>query len=515
MPLTRHETDVDQLAAPAEDGGVLAWPEPDRIIELINENQLQREQVEGKVGSNRRGALPILVGHQPEMMHPGVWIKLVAATRLARRTSRNAMFVCVDHDLANGIPLHVPIREAERWRTHTIKLGHPGLHSFEQEPVRNTDEWFALFNDPVIPADSSAWPVFKDAFLESRNDPAMNDYVGRWSLGINALLSACGESPIDIVRIRDVFLPDAPTHDNQSFKFVAKLLRRASEFAWSYNRALGEYRRQRGIRGDAHPIPDLAIDSERVELPFWIVRGDQPRSRLYVRQSQATGITFFAGASTICSVDSRRLESEPEAALRESLGAWRIRPRALSLTLFLRLHESDLFIHGIGGAKYDVITDAIMRDFFCTKPPGYACVTATARLPFDQSDSTGVVNGVATAVNQLRAARFNPQRVLPPSQRMGDVAVALAERERGISDGRNLRETARKNHAARRSAFQRIRNANQRIADLCPTLVDDAERSLAFALRTAEDRVVTYSREWFTGLYAIDQLRALCAKLPW
>ncbi len=66
----------------------------------------------------------------------------------------------------------------------------------------------------------------------------------------------------------------------------------------------------------------------------------------------------------------------------------RIRPRALITTMYARLILSDLFIHGIGGAKYDEVTDAIIRRFFNIEPPGYVTATATVRLPLERPQVT-------------------------------------------------------------------------------------------------------------------------------
>ena len=58
-----------------------------------------------------------------------------------------------------------------------------------------------------------------------------------------------------------------------------------------------------------------------------------------------------------------------------------IRPRALTTTMYARLILSHLFLHGIGGAKYDELTDAIIEQFFGVTPPGFVTLTATCRLP--------------------------------------------------------------------------------------------------------------------------------------
>ena len=54
-----------------------------------------------------------------------------------------------------------------------------------------------------------------------------------------------------------------------------------------------------------------------------------------------------------------------------------ILPRAVTLTLFLRLYRLDLFIHGVGGGNYEWIQDRIIERFFKQKPSPYAVVSGT------------------------------------------------------------------------------------------------------------------------------------------
>ncbi len=60
---------------------------------------------------------------------------------------------------------------------------------------------------------------------------------------------------------------------------------------------------------------------------------------------------------------------------------FKVRTRALTTTLFARLFLADLFIHGIGGGKYDELTDAIVRRFYGFEPPRYLVLSATRWLP--------------------------------------------------------------------------------------------------------------------------------------
>ena len=65
-------------------------------------------------------------------------------------------------------------------------------------------------------------------------------------------------------------------------------------------------------------------------------------------------------------------------------GGVRIRSRALVTTLWARLALGDLFIHGIGGAKYDRVTDLLIERFFGLRPPGLLVLSATLHLPIER-----------------------------------------------------------------------------------------------------------------------------------
>ena len=70
-----------------------------------------------------------------------------------------------------------------------------------------------------------------------------------------------------------------------------------------------------------------------------------------------------------------------------ALGAWlrrndlRLSPRALTLTMLLRLFVADQFVHGIGGARYDQVTDTLIARHFNLEPPRFAVTTATLYFP--------------------------------------------------------------------------------------------------------------------------------------
>ena len=65
----------------------------------------------------------------------------------------------------------------------------------------------------------------------------------------------------------------------------------------------------------------------------------------------------------------------------------RLRTRALTTTMFCRYLLGDLFIHGIGGAKYDELGDSIARRFFAINPPGFLTLSLTLWLGLPDRDT--------------------------------------------------------------------------------------------------------------------------------
>jgi hypothetical protein len=126
-----------------------------------------------------------------------------------------------------------------------------------------------------------------------------------------------------------------------------------------------------------------------------------------------------------------------DALSRMEEHAIRFRPRAIITTLVSRMLVADVFVHGIGGAAYDQITDEIVRRLTGCDPPRYAMVSGTLRLP-----AAAVYEGPARLdpeaqladVNRLlRDLEFHPERHLQPLDGQPDeVRDLVAEKWRWI-----------------------------------------------------------------------------------
>jgi hypothetical protein len=123
---------------------------------------------------------------------------------------------------------------------------------------------------------------------------------------------------------------------------------------------------------------------------------------------------------------------------------------------------SDLFLHGIGGAKYDQATDWIARQFFGFELPQFATVSATLRLPIAyERAETGDENQLR---QQGREMLYHPERFtsangpLPPEE--SQAVARLIETKLHWIHTPKTRDNARERHLA-------ITRANQ---DLQPFL---------------------------------------------
>jgi hypothetical protein len=182
----------------------------------------------------------------------------------------------------------------------------------------------------------------------------------------------------------------------------------------------------------------------------------------------------------------------------------KIRSRALITTLWARLVLGDLFLHGIGGAKYDQVTDLLMERFFKLPPPGMLVISATLHLPIARS--AAVFAAPAAIAAQLRELAYHPERFLPASAgKDGEVAALVEAKLRWIHTPQTAENA--------RPRWQSIRQINealgQRLSDRRRRLLQS--QGEAVELMRAE-KILAW-REYGFCLYPQASLREFLAGL--
>ena len=175
----------------------------------------------------------------------------------------------------------------------------------------------------------------------------------------------------------------------------------------------------------------------------------------------------------------------------------RLRTRALTTTLFSRFLLGDLFIHGIGGAKYDELGDEIARRFFRVEPPGFLTVSMTLWLGLPAEPASAA--DLAGVDRRLRDLRFNPDRHL--SEPYGEELRNLV---RAKQEAIAQRLASRRERKARRLAIRRV---NEAIRPSVRMLQDEFLGRKSEILRRLRSNRAARNREFSSVLHAEERLR--------
>ncbi len=523
--------------APPFDGGLLVEPAQSAAIARIAENAARlstwdydfqgrradalrkkaREEVLGlargflashgldsprfDVATARSSSIPLVVtGHQPELFHPGVWVKNFITAAAAHSQGGVGLNLIVDNDIPKSSSIQVPRARDDLVDTESVDFDRWGSETPYEDWRATNEDQLAGFPDRVrlVMGDLVADPIL-DAFwprvVARRGDVGT---IGlRFALARHELESSWGVDNLE--------LPLSTICESDSFLwFASHLLAQLPRYRRVHNAALGEYRAAHGIRSRNHPVAALARQGDWLEAPFWVWRAEQPRRRaLLARQHGRLMELRIAGENEIlielpltpesqacCAVE--RLRELPARSIR-------LRTRALLTTLYSRLLLGDLFIHGIGGSKYDELGDEIMRLFLGIEPPGFLTVSMTVWLGLPQDYTSP--DDVASIDRQLRDLRFNPDRHLsePLTE---EVRNSIREKRQAIAGSLDT-------HRQRTGRCQIIRRCNHALQPFVEEKRVGLTARRSKVWERARSNRVARNREFAFVLHSAKRLRRL------
>jgi hypothetical protein len=269
------------------------------------------------------------VAHQPYFFNPGVSLKFIFLHDL-NLGKKKIIFVDTDK-----IKLEVKLPYLERKMTFL-----------------DTEE--VLFNY-FTPQEKE----FKNFFLEIENklkkDSSLKEVLSNFlnfkeilfdNLKKKFLKEVLGETFLKFYKINQEWCFLTDLFDKSFYDFFFKIYQESDYFRDVFNNTLDDYKKNFKFRFKNFPFPKL----EKEGLPFWILK------------------------------ENKRIRFFKKDYKREEAKKLKIFPRAITLTIFLRLYKLDFFIHGVGGANYEWVTDRIIERFFKKSPPSYAVVSGTFLL---------------------------------------------------------------------------------------------------------------------------------------
>lgn len=344
---------------------------PEEIQAIKDELQRELGSIEG-FDSHK----PVVAtGHQAIFFHPGILAKETMAADIAALSGANALTIVLDND-PSELFFTYPVFRPD---TAPYRGGEARVEEIRVEKLSVSLGRSFMGRKLINRAQGELW--------EKMASTMPNHLKGRLSQKtleqVEASFDTClrlRESYGDLADyITHCRLQDPPmqkyniipvkvsflTKTRAWAMFCETIIRNHEKFRREYNGALESYRRERHVKNHAQPAPNL-MDGE---IPFWS----------YYEETGGREKTFYG--------ESLKGTRGDKGGVGERI----LLPRAVTLSLFLRLFLSDLFIHGMGGQKYDIVTNRIVTQFYGVEPPKFLVKSRTLKLSLDPSSP---LNGV-------------------------------------------------------------------------------------------------------------------------
>lgn len=323
----------------------------------------------------------VFSGHQPVVFHSGILAKLFAQHEAADRSGAARVWIVADQDPVDLSLLRIPVGNGKQLRLHELQLLAPGS------------------TPPGVP--SAALPAMDPLEVQDERLHELVSYLQGYaheaSLGRQFAAAtiglACDRLGIEMPRMLH----------------ASELLGLPSEALWQYTHKMSadphECVKAYNNAVRAHPdarVRPLQIEGDRVELPLWGLRKHRAR----------------------VAVDTDNIGEFGQAELA---------PRGLLMSLLVRAHLGELFIHGTGGWVYDRITQDWARDWLGIELAPMAMATATHHL--DLGFDPGEVVGVDDASWAYHHARHTPGMLGDQaSQQRKDELIAIIDERKQLGE---------------------------------------------------------------------------------
>lgn len=439
----------------------------------------------------------VMAGHQPTLFHPGVWFKNFALQRIAGNLGAHAINLVIDNDVAAGRSIRVPVRDSigrVYYSSVNYDAGGAGI-PYEQAKIRDLRQFDRFDHNvrhaiaPLVanPSVTQLWPHARAA-------------IRRCEIAGCALAQARHRLEADL-GWQTLEIPLGVAVRGVPFaRFVMEMIDDAERFRDVYNNAADHYRAWHGIRSTAHPVPNLGSEDGWLELPLWVYGNDQPvRRAVWVRRrGDQIELSDRRGAHTASHrimLPAGNRDAAADILVDSASPDFKLRPRALMTTMFARLLLSDLFLHGIGGGKYDQLADRIICHFFGITPPALQVVSATVRLPGQDRDPE-LPAAMQALQSRIRDTRYHGEEWVDASK---DENQHLLQRKRELIE-----------HvppAGSRAAWHHeLAAVNQTLANKLQSGRQDMRAELQRLRLAASEEQILASRELSFCLYPLDEL---------
>ena len=354
----------------------------------------------------------IATGHQATWHHCGIWAKNLATCKFAVAVGGNSLHILLDHDICDTalvLPKRSPDGDwyAERFEIESEQELVP--LEFRRPPQKNCIKAFVDSVTAARPEQfcNDIWPEYvvcgidKIPYFHSIADLiSYFQSILNFELGLNM-----------------IYLPVSKLSESDAFiDFAISIMLDAHRFAKTYNKAVIRQLCASKINR-RNTVPCLSLDriNGRIELPFWLQSPKGKRTSLCVELEESNRIRIGSSTNMFDELDSscRIGKADQLRNMLRRLG-YHLRPKAVSLTAFIRLYLADWFVHGIGGSLYEPVTDYVIENYFGIRPLKYGVATCTQTLPPLDSVAS-FTEKLSRLRHELHNMKHNPERYIDES----------------------------------------------------------------------------------------------------
>lgn len=421
----------------------------------------------------------IATGHQPNWHHCGIFIKSLLADQLAKRMDGLFIHIVVDHDTCDT-SMDLPVS------THSKIPPDITLKRIKPEP--NRIQKFLIHSLSCSPQNAllkSCWAdtkVFRNNRLISESITSMQAALYQ-NLSINA-----------------IYLPVSMIADSGVFQdFLACLLKDVSSFVAHYNTAVSTLK----ASTDISTLQTIDIkDCSFSELPFWLLTPENKKSSLFVSSDQDHSISIACDSSILVNTRSTDVNQALEKLKQKG---YSVRPKAVALTLFVRLYLADWFIHGAGGARYEFITDYLLRHFFRIDNLSYGAAALTSFLFEKELASTE--QSLGRLQKQQRKFLHSPESFLDPDPPLElELCDLLKKKQNAIICSTD----ASASHQERKCARENIRILNRKLQEHLPF----SEEAIHTEISKLKEQLSLFKkRDFCFGLFSKEYLTSFTGEI--
>ena len=470
--------------------------QPECRNEILDLARRYTQEVLGATLGGRTCGPVIVSGHQPSWHHCGIWAKSVAVHRFANLCRGITLWVVLDHDIGSAA-LTMPRGKMDEG-DGPAQLESPETCEHVPRECRPGPDTRLLRRFMSIPDSVPGRPLCRTVWKEEIDRIERTCVRCASVADVVTVLHAVLNDRLGLTSL--LYLPVSWMAKTHAFRqFAAGIILDADAFHQIYNGGFAHVdSRRHDVGYKVRHLGRIGTDST-IELPFWLITPDGRRHSLHVKPSRHGRIGLGTSDHRLGYLDRLSChELANQLARLVSNHGCRLRPKAVTLTLFIRLWGADWFVHGVGALNYESLTDYIIAEYYGVRPPRFGVATGTMVLA-DADWRSGSHDDVTALRARLRHVRFHPELYLHAAvRRQPSVASLTAAKAMRIRESRDPTLS----HDQRHAAWRALGRINERLGEHATDVVIDIESRLAKAEASCQPVGRQDRREAFFGFFS-------------